>query len=49
MKSCQHKLSTEQYALFTNKVDLFDDFSQILIVTVLSEPRASLATAGKHR
>jgi hypothetical protein len=29
------KQSTEQYALFKNKVDLFKDFSQKLILTVL--------------
>jgi hypothetical protein len=26
MKSCQYKQSTEQYALFKNKVDLFKEF-----------------------
>jgi hypothetical protein len=36
MTSCQYKQSTEQYALFKNKVDLFKDFSQKLILTVLS-------------
>jgi hypothetical protein len=35
MKSCQHKQSSEEYALFKNKVDLFEDFSQKLILTVL--------------
>jgi hypothetical protein len=31
MKSCQHKKSTEKYALFKRKVD-FEDFTQKLII-----------------
>jgi hypothetical protein len=36
MTNCQYKQSTEQYALFKNKVDLFKELSQKLILTVLS-------------
>jgi hypothetical protein len=36
MTSCQYKQSTEQYALFKNKVHLLKNFSQKLILTVLS-------------
>jgi hypothetical protein len=44
MTSCQCKLSTEQYALFKNKVDLFKDFSEKLILTVLSNLFRTLRT-----
>jgi hypothetical protein len=45
MTSCQYKQSTEQYALFKNKVDLFKDFSQKLIeLTVLSNLFRTLRT-----
>jgi hypothetical protein len=30
------KVPTEEYAVFKNKIDLFEDFSQKLILTVLS-------------
>jgi hypothetical protein len=44
MTSCQYKQSTEQYALFKNKVDQFKDFSQKLILTVLSNLFRTLQT-----
>jgi hypothetical protein len=44
MTSCQYKQSTEQYALFKNKVDLLNDFSQKLILTVLSNLFRTLRT-----
>jgi uncharacterized membrane protein len=44
MTSCQYKQSTEQYELFKNKVDLFKDFSQKLILTVLSNLFQTLRT-----
>jgi hypothetical protein len=44
MTICQYKQSTEQYALFKNKVDLFKDFSQKLILTVLSNLFRTLRT-----
>jgi uncharacterized membrane protein len=42
--TCQYKQSTEKYALFKNKVDLFKDFSQKLILTVLSNLFRTLRT-----
>jgi hypothetical protein len=36
MTSCQHKQHTVQHVLFKNKVDRFQNFSQKLILTVLS-------------
>jgi hypothetical protein len=44
MTSWQYKQSTEQYALFKNKVDLFKDFSQKLILSVLSNLFRTLRT-----
>jgi uncharacterized membrane protein len=44
MTICQYKQSTQQYALFKNKVDLFKDFSQKLILTVLSNLFRTLRT-----
>jgi hypothetical protein len=44
MTSCQYKQSTEQYALFKNKVDQLKDFSQKLILTVLSNLFRTLQT-----
>jgi hypothetical protein len=44
MTSCQYKQSTEQYALFKNKVALFKDFSQKLILRVLSNLFRTLRT-----
>jgi hypothetical protein len=41
MTSCQYKRSTEQYALFKNKVDLF---KEKLILTVLSNLFRTLRT-----
>jgi hypothetical protein len=38
------KQSTEQYAIFKNKVDLFKGFSQKLILTVLSNLFRTLRT-----
>jgi hypothetical protein len=44
MTSCHYKQSTEQYALFKNKIDLLKDFSQKLILTVLSNLFRTLRT-----
>jgi hypothetical protein len=44
MTSYQYKQSTEQYALFKNKVDLLKDFSQKLILSVLSNLFRNLRT-----
>jgi hypothetical protein len=44
MTNCQYKQSTEQYALFKNEVDLLKDFSQKLILSVLSNLFRTLRT-----
>jgi hypothetical protein len=44
MTSCQYKQSTEQCALFKNKIDLSKGFSQKLILTVLSNLFRTLQT-----
>jgi hypothetical protein len=44
MTSCQYKQSTERYGLFKNEINPLKDFSQKLILTVLSNLFRTLQT-----